>query len=374
MVLLNDFVRQWADVRDDVAAAVEKFGASGHYILGPGVAEFERRLALECKREYAVGVGNGLDALEIGLRAIGCGPGDRVLTTPLSAFATTLAILRAGAIPCFVDVDANGLVDLDLADQVLAQEPAIKAFVPVHLYGRTLNLGRLRALMDTRGSQVIEDCAQAIGATYGGIPAGTVGVAAALSFYPTKNLGCFGDGGALLTNDAALDRAARALRNYGQSARYVHDQVGLNSRLDEMQAHLLLAALLPRLQGWTDRRRLIASAYCRRITNPALELPSIEGPDGSGAVWHLFPVLVAQGERAAFQASLESRGVLTAVHYPTLISDQRALRDRGTFEILTPLVRAQAFASREVSLPIHPYMTEAEIELVVDACNGWIPT
>lgn len=368
MVLLNDFVRQWADIRQDVGAAVERFGASGHYVLGPAVEEFERQLAVRCRRAHAAGVGNGLDALEIALRATGCRPGDHVLTTPLSAFATTLAIVRAGAVPCFVDVDGAGLIDLDLVEDALASRPEIRAFIPVHLYGRALDLGRLRAIGASGRVTVIEDCAQAIGAERDGIAAGTVGAAAALSFYPTKNLGCFGDGGALLTNDPALDARARVLRNYGQSARYVHEQLGLNSRLDELQAQLMLSALLPRLDAWTARRRQVAAAYVARIANPDLTVPSREL---AGSVWHLFPVLVAASQRAAFQAHLQGRGVLTGIHYPTLIPEQEALRQGGRYEVLTPLVKAQAFAAQEVSLPIHPYVTDADIELVVEACNAW---
>lgn len=366
MVLLNDFVRQWSEIRLSVADAVEAVGSSGYYILGPSVTAFETELAKLCGTKYAVGVANGLDALEIALRAAGCKPGNKVLTTPLSAFATTLAIMQVGATPCFVDVDETGLMDLEQTEAVLASS-AIDFLLPVHLYGRALDLGRLQGFGAKFGVRIIEDCAQAICAKHGDVPVGTVGIAAGLSFYPTKNLGCIGDGGALLTNDPGLAEQARALRNYGQSSRYVHDHFGLNSRLDELQARILSTALLPRLATWTERRRQVASTYCRRIANPALALP----PALPGPVWHLFPVLVKRGERAAFQAYLQDRGVSTGVHYPKLISEQSALLTYGNFEILAPLTRAQAFATREVSLPIHPYLTDPEIDAVVDACNSW---
>jgi dTDP-3-amino-3,4,6-trideoxy-alpha-D-glucose transaminase len=200
--------------------------------------------------------------------------------------------------------------------------------------------------------------------------AGTVGRASALSFYPTKNLGCIGDGGALVTNDPDLAERARALRNYGQSSRYVHDHFGLNSRLDELQARILSSALLPRLAVWNKRREQIANAYSRGIVNPALALPAVTS---SGPVWHLFPVLVEQGERASFQAHLGELGISSGVHYPKLITEQTALLAYGKFEILAPLARAHAFATREVSLPIHPYLTDSEIDAVVDACNSWRP-
>jgi dTDP-4-amino-4,6-dideoxygalactose transaminase len=370
MVLLNDFVRQWSEIREAVMTAVEAVGGSGHYILGPSVAAFEADLAKLCGTGHAVGVGNGLDALTIALKAMGCKPGHRVLTTPLSAFATTLAIMQVGATPCFVDVDATGLMDLDQTESVLARSSAVDFLIPVHLYGRALDLRRLQSLGEKFGVPIIEDCAQAIGARHGDVLAGTVGMASALSFYPTKNLGCIGDGGALLTNDPGLAERARALRNYGQSSRYVHDHFGLNSRLDELQARILSTALLPRLAAWNERREQIAKAYCRGITNPALAVPPFAHP---GPVWHLFPVLIERGERASFQAHLQNLDVSTGVHYPKLITEQSALLDYKNFEILAPLVRAQAFATREVSLPIHPYLTDTEIDAVVNACNSWRP-
>jgi dTDP-3-amino-3,4,6-trideoxy-alpha-D-glucose transaminase len=261
-------------------------------------------------------------------------------------------------------------MDLEQAEQALALDPSLAFLLPVHLYGRALDLRRLRALHDKHGVSIIEDCAQAIGAKHDDLRAGTVGVAAALSFYPTKNLGCIGDGGAIITDDDGLAERARALRNYGQSSRYVHDQVGFNSRLDELQARIMSAALLPRLAAWNQRRAAIARKYCRAIANPALVLPPFVA---SGPVWHLYPLLVQQGDRRAFQAHLEAAGVQSAIHYPRLITDQQALAAHGKFEILGPLTRAQAFCRQEVSLPIHPYLADAEIDVVVDACNRWRP-
>ena len=275
-----------------------------------------------------------------------------------------------GAIPCFVDVDRHGLLDLDRAEEALARRSGIAFVLPVHLYGRALPLRRLRALAERFGVTVIEDAAQAIGATDDGLAIGAAGLATALSFYPTKNLGCIGDGGALLTNDADLAGQARALRNYGQSSRYVHDHLGWNSRLDELQACILSRALLPRLDAWNQRRAAIARAYGGRITNSALALPATEAP---GPVWHLFPLLVREGRRDDFQAYLQARGVQSGVHYPHLITEQGALAEAGPSEILGPLDRARAFAEREVSLPIHPYLDDSEIDTVVEACNSWKP-
>ncbi len=369
MIPLNDFSRRWSELGPEVLAAVEQVGASGHYVLGPAVASFERGLAEACRVRTAVGVGNGLDALEICLRAAGCKAGDRVLTTPLSAFATTLAILRSGAIPCFSDVDENGLLDLDVAEGILRADDRIRFLLPVHLYGRSLDLRRLRGLVDVTKVTAIEDCAQAIGASSGADRVGTVGAASALSFYPTKNLGCLGDGGAVLTNDPALAVTARSLRDYGQSSKYVHDQIGLNSRLDELQAQILYRAFLPRLEAWTRRRRSIAEVYCGRIENPALGLPV--GPV-QDSVWHLFPMRVRRGQRQDLERFLAGRGVMTAIHYPILIPDQKACGDRC--ETKSGLSRARELAAQELSIPIHPYMLDAEVAQVVDACNAWRPT
>ena len=189
-ILANDFERQWADIGSDVLRAVQRTGQSGWYVLGDEVKKFEHRLATFWGVAHAAGVANGMDAVEIGLRVLGCGPGDRVLTTPLSAFATTLAIVRIGAVPVFVDTDERGLIDLARCRTLLGQRSDIRFLVPVHLYGHALDCGALERLRDDFALQVVEDCAQAIGAS-----AGTVGQMAATSFYPTKNLGALGDGG-----------------------------------------------------------------------------------------------------------------------------------------------------------------------------------
>ncbi len=255
MIRPNDFKRQWAEIGPAAMAAVERVGASGRYILGREVEAFEGKLAKFWGVSHAVGVANGMDAIEIALRALDLQPGQRVLTTPFSAFATTLAILRAGGVPVFVDVDDNGNVDLEQCRDIFSRDRSTRFFVPVHLYGNPLDLEKLDALKQDFDLVIVEDCAQAIGAKHGGRNVGTVGQAAATSFYPTKNLGAFGDGGALLTNDPPTASRARALRNYGQSDLYLHDELGLNSRLDELHAAVLSDALLPNLERWTEARR-----------------------------------------------------------------------------------------------------------------------
>lgn len=368
---LNDFRRQWDSIEGDVLAATRRVGSRGWYILGEEVAGFERALAAHVGRRAVVGCGNGMDAIEIALRATGLRPGDEVLTTPLSAFATTLAVVRAGGVPVFVDVDGHGLLDFDAAGEALRARRSIRYLIPVHLYGHALNLGVLRALRDEFGVIVIEDCCQAVGAGWQGTPVGSVGSASALSFYPTKNLGALGDGGALLTDDPAIEAAARSLRDYGQSARYRHDRLGLNSRLDELHAGILATALLPRLTVWTERRRSIAAVYLRGIMNEHVRV--LPNPENSDSVWHLFPVLVEPSRREAFRAHLRALGVSSAVHYPELIPSQRALGDFGSVTV-GELTVARRIAGAEVSLPIHPFMRPEEVERVVAAANSWRPS
>jgi dTDP-3-amino-3,4,6-trideoxy-alpha-D-glucose transaminase len=368
-ILQNDFKRQWEFVEAAVLGAVRRVGTSGWYILGKEVEAFEKELAAFWGVSHAIGTGNGLDALEIGLRCLGLQPGEKILTTPLSAFATTLAILRAGGVPVFVDVDATGGIDFAQCREFLARDKSIRFLLPVHLYGRALNMEELMRLQRDFQLQLLEDCAQSIGATAGGIRTGTAGQAAATSFYPTKNLGALGDAGAILTNDASIARAAMEMRNYGQSADYVHSGLGLNSRLDELHAAILRDAFLPNLATWTAARRRIAMKYLNEVRNPALVLPACESAEDS--VWHLFPVLVTAGSRDEFQVHLRSRGVTTGVHYPRIIPDQPALPEAARGDYSDHLVNARRFARSEVSLPVHPFLSQIEVELVVRACNDW---
>jgi dTDP-4-amino-4,6-dideoxygalactose transaminase len=364
----NDFRRQWAEVGEDALAAVARVGASGWYVLGAEVRRFETQLAAWWGVEHAVGVGSGLDALEIGLRVLGCGPGDPVLTTPLSAFATALAIVRLGAVPVFADTGERGLIDLACCREYLKKHPEVRYFVPVHLYGHALDMEELERLRADFGLKMVEDCAQSIGARFRGRPTGTAGQVAATSFYPTKNLGAMGDGGALLTNDAELARRARVLRFYGETARYRHEEIGYNSRLDELQAAILADAFLPRLNGWIERRRAVARAYGAAIRHGRVAAPG--APPGSESSWHLFPVYAAPERRAALLDHLKAQGVAAGVHYPAAIPDQPAL-SRVPFRLAGDCSTARRICASEVSLPIHPFLTGAEIARVAEAVNTW---
>lgn len=366
----NPFDRLWAIVAADVLKAVERVGASGWYILGLEVDAFERDFAAHCGAAHAVGCASGLDAIEIGLRALGLAPGDPVLTTPLSAFATTLAIVRAGGVPVFVDVDEAGGMDLGQAEKCLSAHREIRFAVPVHLFGHALDLDRLADLRDRFELRVVEDAAQAVGAGFGERNVGSVGQATAVSFYPTKNLGALGDGGCVLTGDVLIADASRELRDYGQSTKYVHDRIGLNSRLDELHAAVLRSALLPRLCEWTERRRQIAARYHEGINADAVRC--VAALPGSHSVWHLLPVRVTGGLRDELQGYLQSNGVQAGVHYPGLIPNQPALSAHD-YRCFGELPNARRFRDEELSLPIHPCLRDDEIDRVIDLVNGWRP-
>ena len=368
-VVMNDFGRLWDDIRLEALAAVERVGKSGWYVLGEEVKAFEHDLADEWGLAHAVTCASGLDALELALRSLGLRPGEKVLTTPLTAFATTLAIVRAGGVPLFCDTDDGGQLDLEGAEAALAAHPDTRFALPVHLYGHAVDAARLERLRNTVGVIVVEDCAQAIGARSHGRGVGSVGEASATSFYPTKNLGALGDGGAVLTDSADLAGTLRALRDYGQVAKYDHAHIGLNSRLDELHAAVLRDALLPRLGAFTERRQRLAARYRAGISNPLLRV--LAPGDHARSVWHLFPIVV-EGDPEDLRSFLAGEGIQAARHYPALCPDQPALGDVAHV-VHGDLARARAIADHQVSLPVHPYMTDQEADLVIEACNRWRP-
>jgi dTDP-4-amino-4,6-dideoxygalactose transaminase len=369
LILSNDFSRQWEDTEQDAIATFIATGKSGWYILGAELRRLEEELSAYWGISFTAGVASGLDAIELSLRALGCRAGDRVLTTPVSAFATTLAILKIGAVPVFSDVDAHGLIDLDEAYKALTRDRSIHYFVPVHLYGHALDRYKLARLRQQFETYIVEDCAQSIGARSYGQPTGSVGQAAATSFYPTKNLGAMGDGGAILTNGQECLLRIRMLRDYGQKQKYQHDIIGYNSRLDELQAALLRAVYLPRLTGWLQRRSRIAHRYLEEIRNSAVQPAGF--PAGSDSSWHLFPILVSPDRKHALLEYLKSRMISASEHYPMAIPDQNAMGG-VSFEIIpSGIERARTFCRSQVSLPIHPYLTDAEVSQVIETVNQW---
>lgn len=362
-VRANDFVRQWQDVGVDAVAAIDRVGHSDWLVLGEEVRSFELELTAWWGVPHAVGVASGLDALEIALRCSGVAQGARVLTTPLTAFATTLAILRAGGEPVWCDVDETGGLDLDQVDAALRADRSIRAVVPVHLYGHPLDPTALERLAAEHDVVVIEDCAQSAGAARDGKSTGLAGIAAGTSLYPTKNLGAMGDGGVLLTSDKAIAERARRLRNYGQGAQYEHVELGLNSRLDELHAAVLRSAMLPRLDRWLARRAEIASRYTEALRDSRLR-PIVAA--GGHSAHHLFPVEVLHPDPGAVREQIVQRGVAVGRHYPIVCPDQPAVRGIGT--IVGDLAIARRLAERELSLPIHPYLEDHEVEAVIEAC------
>lgn len=367
MIKLNDFQTSWTQIENEVVETVKKFGRGGWYILGQGVKNFEEELTkFYPGNNFCVGVASGLDAIEIALKCLGIKPDDIVLTTPLSAFATTLAIVNCGAVPAFVDTDKNGLIDLDLADKFFSQNPNVKFFVPVHLYGQSLDLEKLDRLKNKYNLKIIEDCAQSILAKYNGLSVGSVGQVSATSFYPTKNLGCFGDGGALLTPDQNIYESAKSIRDYGQSSKYNHTIIGMNSRLDELQALIMKEVLLPKLKESTKHRKSIASIYLKNIKNPYITLPKIS--EKSDPVYHLFSIF--SSHRDELKEYLKQNEIESGVHYPILITDQIALKSIP-HNIFGSLENAKIIANQELSLPINPIISEKEALEVVRVCNLW---
>lgn len=367
-----------------VNAAIARVVASGWYVLGPEVEAFEAAFAEASGAADAIGVANGTDALALVLRALGIGPGDEVIVPALTAAYTALAVLMAGARPVFADVDPERLT-LDPGACAAAVTPSTAAILPVHLYGQPADLDALRVVAQRRGLAIVEDCCQAHLATCGGVPVGSTTAAGAFSFYPTKNLGALGDGGAVVTKDADLAARVRRLRNGGQTTRYDHAEPGVNSRLDELQAGVLLARL-PYVPLWTERRRALARAYRSRLeassqTSSTVPLREIE----SGHVYHLFPVRTRR--RDQLQTHLREAGIETLIHYPLTLPQQPAFAAgaasrRAARTVASETVPAETRniaegagrcpvaeqAARELlSLPLHPRLTEGEIQRVAEA-------
>ena len=340
-----------------VRAAIDRVVARGWFVLGPELEAFEKEFAVANGAAAAVGVGTGTDALAIALRALGIGPGDEVITTPLSAAYSALAIMMAGARPVFADIDPERLtLDPQAASAAVTSRTA--ALLPVHLYGQPADMVEISNVASRHGLAIVEDCCQAHLATCAGKPVGSFGAAAAYSFYPTKNLGALGDGGAITTHDSELAARAKRLRNGGQTDRYHHGEFGVNSRLDEMQA-AILRARLPFLAAWTARRQELARAYRSRLAKQRAVVvpPQLD----AGHVYHLFPVRSAA--RDAVQSSLRAAGIETLIHYPVPIPQQPALRSEQPVDC--PV--ANRVCGEILSLPLYPSLPPQAIDRVADA-------
>lgn len=343
-----DLKAAYAELKIELDAAVARTLASGHYLLGEELAAFEQAFAAYTETGHCVGVGNGLEALILSLRALGVGPGDEVVVPANTFIATWLAVSQVGAVPVPVEpLDGLWTMDAGRVEAVLTSKT--KVLLPVHLYGQPADLDPILALARTHGLRVLEDAAQAHGARYKGRRLGGHGDMAAWSFYPGKNLGCLGDGGAVTTRDPELADRLRVLRNYGAKVKYHHEAKGHNSRLDDIQA-AILRVKLAHLDDWNQRRAAVAETYRSCLSGlPELGLPQVL--PGNEPVWHLFAVEVPQRDRV--QALLKERGVETLIHYPIPPHQSGAYasdRDWGSFPI------TERAAGRHLSLPMGPHL------------------
>lgn len=363
MILMNDFKAEPVELREAMLDAAQRVLESGSYVLGNEVVAFEKQWAAVCGVAHGIGVGNGMDAIEIALRTLDIGPGAEVITTPMTAFATVLAILRAGATPVLADIDPDtALLSLNSAERCISAKT--KAVLLVHLYGQVRSMDAWSAFCSRHGIALVEDCAQAHLATWHGRSAGSFGAAGAYSFYPTKNLGAPGDAGMLVTQDEGMAQRASCLRNYGQSVRYQHPTLGMNSRLDEIHA-AILTERLKWLPEFTERRRQIADTYRSEITNALVEQLA-EPEEPLAHAHHLFVITCKR--RDALQTHLQQAQVQSLIHYPIPIHRQApclsiARDPRG-------LDNSENHAKTCLSLPCHPQMADSDIATVISAVNS----
>ena len=359
----SSFLPMERDLEQDLRGAFDRVFRRSWYIGGAEDEAFEQAFADYCGARHCIGVGNGLDALMLALKALDIGAGDEVIVPSSTFIATALAVTYVGAKVVFVEPDIH-TCNIDPARIEGAITEHTRAIMPVHLYGQACDMDPIMAIARSHGLKVVEDCAQAHGATYKGRRVGTFGDAAGFSFYPGKNLGALGDAGAVVTNDDALAERVRALGNYGSDYKYHHIYKGNNSRLDELQAAFLLAKL-PHLDRMNAERRRIADRYISGMHNPRVELPCVRAD--CVPVWHIFAVRC--DARDALEQYLEDCGIGTNKHYPIPMHLQECYRDlgfkRGDFPI------AEAISATELSLPMYYGMTEVEIEHVIDAINAF---
>lgn len=352
-----DLGRLHQSIRGPLDAAYRRVVDSGWFIMGPELEAFEAEFAQYCEVKHCIGVGNGLEALHLLLQAYGIGPGDEVIVPSNTFIATWLAVTECGATPVPVEpnIDTHNIDPALIANAITSRTRAI---IPVHLYGQPADMDPINVLAAKHGLIVIEDAAQAQGARYKGRRAGSLGHAAATSFYPGKNLGALGDGGAVLTNDDAIADKVKQLRNYGSKVKYQHDLAGYNSRLDEMQAAFLRAKLTV-LDEWNARRREIATQYSKFLAGADIALPFV--PEYAESVWHLY--VIRSKKRDALKAHLEQQGVATVIHYPIPPHRQGCYQSYQGHSL--PI--AEILAEEVLSLPMSPALNAGEVEFVTRA-------
>jgi len=354
-----DLKRQYYSIKEEIDNAIKNVLESGYFILGENVKLFEDEFSRYCNAKYGIGVASGTDALQLALRACGISRGDEVITVSNTAFPTAIAISYTGAKPVFVDVDETYTMDASRVEEKINEKT--KAILPVHLYGQPADMDPILEIAKKHDLYVIEDACQAHGAEYKGRKVGSIGDIGCFSFYPTKNLGAYGDGGFITTNNEELAERLKLLRNYGQIERYNHAIKGYNSRLDEIQA-AILRVKLKRLDKWNELRRRNAKLYSELIGEKVI-VPFER--ENSTHVYHLYVIRTKQ--RDELRKWLKSRGILTDVHYPTPIHLQKAYADLGLGEGSLPVT--EKYANEILSLPMFPELTEEEISHIADAIN-----
>jgi dTDP-4-amino-4,6-dideoxygalactose transaminase len=359
-----DLQSQYQSIKEEVDPAVLAVMKRGDFVLGGAVAEFERAFAEYCGVQYCVGVDSGYSALELIIRAYEIDPGDEVITAANTFIATTLAISNTGATPVLVDCDSH-TYNIDATKIEAAITPRTKAIMPVHLYGQTADMDAIAAMARKHGLLVFEDAAQASGARYKGRRAGSLGNAAAFSFYPGKNLGAYGDGGAVTTNDATIAEKIKLLRNIGQKVKYYHEVKGFNHRLDTMQG-AVLKVKLPHLDAWNASRRRAAATYADLMSDLPLITPTTA--DYAEHIFHLYVIRVS--EREGLMEHLKEKGIATGLHYPIPIHLQPAYIElgykRGDFPV------TESYAETIVSLPIFPELDDEKVAYVVGAIREYL--
>ncbi len=371
-VPLLDLASQYRKIRKEVLREVEKVCDSQHYVLGKNVESLEGQIAAYCGTKYAVGVASGTDALLLALMAAGVGAGDKVVTTPFTFFSTAGSISRLGAVPVFVDIDPETYnIDTAALERALKKgSKRIKAVIPVHLFGQCASMGRIKALARSYSITVIEDAAQSLGAEYKGKRAGTLGDFGCLSFYPTKNLGCFGDGGMVTTGSARAAKSLKMLRVHGTSTRsnYHYDAVGINSRLDELHA-AVLRVKLKYLDGWVEARRRNADRY-NRLFNKAGLLDVITEPFVEQGCYHVYNQYVIRAPRRdALRSHLQKKGVGTGIYYPMPLHLQKCFADLGYVKGSLPV--SEKAAKEVLALPIYPELTPKDQAYVAASIAGF---
>jgi len=360
---INDLSLHNSAIAKELHVAAQRVIDSGWYAMGPEVAAFEKNFAAYCGVAEAIGVANGTDALELALRALGVSVGDEVITVANAGFYSSTAIRAIGAVPVYVDILESNLL-MDPARVAAAITPKTKAVVVTHLFGQLADVDAVCALAKQHGIAVLEDCAQSHGATANNKRAGSFGDIAAFSFFPTKNLGALGDGGAVATSNAALAARVRSLRQYGWTTKYtVADSGARNSRLDEMQA-ALLSVKLPLLDAWNEKRRQIAKRYAEKITHPAVRVPNVSGVD---YVAHLYVIRCAQ--RDALKKHLHDHGIASDIHYPILDTQQPVTG--GTLPSIA-LPVSEKMRAEILTLPCYPELTLDEVDAVANCINSWV--